>query len=72
MKAKELERQHGKPLGEILIEAFNQHRTQAAVARELGVSQGTVSLWIKLSGLAKQEVYTLTDKARAHQTGVRS
>lgn len=43
---KQLEKQRGKPLSRILIEEFDQHGSQIAVAESLGVSQSTVSTWL--------------------------
>ncbi len=58
------------------MEAFARHQTQKAVAAELGVSQGTVSLWLKMSGIKlvyfQETTYALTDKGRAHLIEARS
>lgn len=56
MRIKQLEKKHGKPLREILIEAFNRHGSQSAVAESLGVSQPTISLWLIRVNLKQQTV----------------
>ena len=44
----EIEKRYGgKPIDEILKEQFAIHGSVEAVAKELGVSQGTISLWMK-------------------------
>lgn len=45
-----LEEQYGKPMAKLLPELFEQHGRQAAVAEHCGVTQGTVSLWMKQLG----------------------
>jgi DNA-binding MurR/RpiR family transcriptional regulator len=50
-KYEELERQHGKPMPALLKEMFEIHSTQASVARALGVTQSTVSVWCAKLGL---------------------
>lgn len=45
-KMRELERQKGISIRDILVESFSRNSTQTAVARELGVSQTTISLWL--------------------------
>lgn len=62
MKAKKLEQQYGMPLKDILIAAFQQHNTQQKVADELGVSQGTISLWARMNGLIKTHSYILPER----------
>jgi molybdenum-dependent DNA-binding transcriptional regulator ModE len=51
-KYEQLEEERGKPLKEILIEAFARYGSTHAAARELGVSQSTFSLWMLRCGLA--------------------
>ena len=53
-KMEEVTKKHGKPIEEVLIEAFKEHGTQAAVARALGVSPATIERWILLCGLVKR------------------
>lgn len=50
-KAAVIEKQHGKPLKTVLIEAHERLGSVTAVAKELGVSQGTMSVWFALNGL---------------------
>lgn len=42
-----LEEQYGKPMALLLPELFEQYGRQAAVAEHCGVTQGTISLWMK-------------------------
>lgn len=44
---KQLEQERGMPIQQILTEAFEHHGSQTAVAAALGVSQPTISLWLK-------------------------
>jgi hypothetical protein len=51
----EVVRNHkGKPMDLILTEAYETHDGQTSVAKHLGVSQGTVSLWLKILGLREK------------------
>lgn len=50
-KLKEIERQQGRPMAEILRELYHELGSQAEVAARLGVSQGTISLWFIRFGL---------------------
>lgn len=49
-KVKEIEARYSKPLAEILKELYERHGNQRAVASELGVGQGTISLWFNRCG----------------------
>lgn len=49
-KFRAIEAQEQRPMGLILKELYGKHGNQTRVARELGVSQGTVSLWLKQLG----------------------
>lgn len=68
----EIEKRYGgKPIAEILQTEFSIHGSVEAVARELGVSQGTISLWMKehrlkiKKVLVKVPVYKLTKEYAA-------
>lgn len=50
-KMHEVQKQKGKPLRDLILEYWDKHGTQQGVADELGVSQGTVSLWMLRLGL---------------------
>jgi hypothetical protein len=50
-KFKRVETAKGKPMRAILKEAFERLKSQQAVAAELGVAQGTISLWLMRCGL---------------------
>ena len=45
-KMKQIEARKGIPIKEVLVESFSRNSTQSAVARELGVSQSTINLWL--------------------------
>jgi len=42
----------GKPLKDLIVEYWDKHGTQQGIADELGVSQGTISLWMLRLGLS--------------------
>lgn len=50
-KQKQVEEQYGRPIKDVLADLYERHQSQEKVALELGVSQGTVSLWMKLHAL---------------------
>lgn len=45
-KMRQIELEFGRPIEEVLEELYAQHRTQNAVARVLGISQGTLNTWL--------------------------
>lgn len=53
---KEIEKQEGKPMREILVGLYERFgdapNTQELIAESLGVSQPTVSQWVKILNLA--------------------
>jgi hypothetical protein len=55
-KYKEIERMRGKPLKDILIEEYQKHGEQIAVAKSLGVSQPTLSTWLRFQGLREHKI----------------
>lgn len=48
----EVEQERGKPLKELILECWDKHGSQQGIADELGVSQGTISLWMLRLGLS--------------------
>jgi hypothetical protein len=50
-KSLEVEQRYGKPLAVLLPEVINRHGSVTEAAKELGVSQPTVSLWLRIAGL---------------------
>lgn len=46
-----VQNERGKPIKQILFELWDKHGSQQAIAEELGVSQGTISLWMLRLGL---------------------
>lgn len=55
-KMKEVEQERGKPLKDVIKELWQEYESQEAIADELGVSQGTISLWMIRLGLAFKRV----------------
>jgi len=66
-KYTQIEKQFGKPMNEILVELYAKHQgatqVQHSVAKDLGVSQGTVSLWLLRCGL--RQTVRLIDREAA-------
>lgn len=60
-KITEIEAARGKPLREILVELYQQYGNLYIVAKELGVTQGTVSLWLIRCGLEVRSVVAPKD-----------
>jgi DNA-binding MarR family transcriptional regulator len=50
----EIEKREGRPMAAILMELYERHESQTAVARVLGVPQPTLSQWIKKLGLREK------------------
>ncbi len=46
----------GKEMIDILIEKYNEYGNQTDVGAALGVSQGTVSLWVKQLGYEERSI----------------
>lgn len=55
-KMEQVQQERGKPLKQVLVELWDQHGSQQAVADELGVTQGTISLWMLRLGLTFKTV----------------
>jgi len=55
-KKKLLEERYGKTILEIMVDAFCTTNTQRGVAEKLGVTQGTISLWLKQERVKMQMV----------------
>lgn len=47
----EIEIREGKSIEEVLIEKVAQHGSMTAAAKEIGIRQGTLSLWCQSLGL---------------------
>jgi DNA invertase Pin-like site-specific DNA recombinase len=63
-KMRVIERQKGIPLKDILVESFARNGSQSAVARELGVTQTTISWWLNRLHL-RQKVILVKDKTNS-------
>lgn len=55
-KFKQIEAQQGKPMNEILLEAYEQYGDKSSVAKHLGVSRTTVWIWLLQVGLQERTV----------------
>lgn len=53
---KQIEEKEGKPITEILIELYNEHGTQTAVAAALGINQSTLNRWLLYLSLEQKTV----------------
>lgn len=58
-----IEKERNKAMREILLEEFHRLESATSVAEALGVTQGTVSLWIARCGLKIRQV--LVEKVQA-------
>lgn len=61
-KMQEVEQERGKPIADILQELYEEHGSQQAVAAALGVTQGTISLWLLRAGLAQKTIIVRRDQ----------
>jgi hypothetical protein len=73
-KIREVEKQQGRPLKEVILALAGEGKSQAEIAKELGVSQSTISNWCFKLGITfnfKRVVavrpipYIITEEARA-------
>lgn len=62
-KIRQIEDREGRPFRDILIDAYLKHGDQIKVARALGVSQTTVSLWVMRLGLREKTVLVPREQA---------
>ena len=51
-----IERQKRKPIRTVLIELYNEFGNQKQVAKQLGVSQPTLSTWLAILGLKQKTI----------------
>ncbi|MDL1921969.1 helix-turn-helix domain-containing protein [Chloroflexi bacterium CFX3] len=63
-KFETIERQYERPMTVILKELYAKHGSQVEVARALGVSQGTVSIWLMRLGLQQWAIIVPREKQR--------
>lgn len=54
----EIEKRWNKPIEEVLQEVYATHGNQAAAAADLGISQPTFSLWVKMFRLQSSKALT--------------
>lgn len=53
-KQRQIETETGKPIEQIIIEMYEQFGSQTKVASELGIAQGTLSIWLVKLGLKEK------------------
>lgn len=63
-KLKEMEQSQGKSIREILTELYMEYGSQTKVAKALGISQSTLSVWLLKSGLQEQTIIVERHEAR--------
>ena len=51
-----IEAEYGKPLRDNLIDLYDEHRSMAVVAEQLGVSRGTIWGWRLRIGLSDADL----------------
>lgn len=61
-KFETIEAQHGRKMRDILMDLYGKHGSITEVSKQLGVSQGTVSLWLIRVGLEVVTTSELRDK----------
>ena len=52
----EVQRVHGKPLRDLLIELYAEYGTGAAVSAALGISVNTLYVWVMRCGLEPKTI----------------
>lgn len=56
-RIQEVEREHNAPIEQIIPDLLNKFGTQKAVADHLGLSQATISMWLKENGYVQKVIY---------------
>lgn len=56
-RLQELEQEHHTPLAQLIPQTVNTLGTQQAAAAALGISQTTISTWLKENGYAPKTIY---------------
>lgn len=54
-KFAEVEARYGRPMQEILLDLFAKHGSLTGIAKELAVTQSTISLWLIKVGLRLEQ-----------------
>lgn len=53
----EVEQERGEPMDQLIPQLLNRLGSQKAVADELGLSQATISEWLKENGYVSKTIY---------------
>lgn len=69
-KLHEIQQQHGKPIQQIISDLYEKLGNQTAVARELGISQSTLSVWLVKLGMEEKTVVIEKEAAQAAKIAV--
>jgi hypothetical protein len=56
-RLQELEQEHSTPLDQLIPDLVNRLGTQKAAADHLGISQATISTWLKAHGYTPRTIY---------------
>jgi predicted transcriptional regulator len=64
--SEKLEVQYGVPVEQLIPDLLNKLGTQKAVADHLGISQATVSTWLKDNGYVPKTVYVKQEGNENH------
>jgi len=55
-RMREIEEKEKRPIQEVLTDLYEEHGTQAAVAKQLNIRQSTLSYWLLKLGLEQKTV----------------
>lgn len=58
-----IEQEHNTPLGELIPRLVNELGSQKDAADALGISQATISTWLKENGYVSKTVYVKTTES---------
>jgi len=62
-KWKEIEEQYGETMENILPPLFEEHGSQHAVAKTIGISQPTLYMWLLKLGLEQKTILVRRERA---------
>lgn len=65
-RLREIEQEHGE-LEQVIPKLVNKLGSQKAAADKLGLSQATISTWLRDNGYEPQTIYIRTDKQKGEK-----
>ena len=68
----EIEVKEGKPITAVLDERYEAHRTQSKVAKSLGISQSTLSIWLVKLGLEQKTILVRKSQDKTSEVNCQS